>query len=110
MNASGGCGRVPKRRCWGGAASARCRGRRACRVGWSRRAVGNWVSRPGGGRKRLTVRDPTLKADLERLIEPTTRGEPESPLRWTCKSTRELTAALRDRGHRVSHTVVAELL
>lgn len=68
------------------------------------------VRRPGGGRKRLTVRDPALKADLERLIEPTTRGEPESPLRWTCKSTRELTAALRDQGHQVSHTVVAELL
>ena len=71
---------------------------------------GGRVRRPGGGRKRLTVRDPTLKVDLERLIEPTTRGEPESPLRWTCKSTRELTAALRDQGHQVSHTVVAELL
>lgn len=71
---------------------------------------GDRVRRPGGGRKRLTVRDPTLKAALERLIEPTTRGEPESPLRWTCKSTRELTAALRDQGHQVSHTVVAELL
>ena len=71
---------------------------------------GDRVRRPGGGRKRLTVRDPTLKAALERLIEPTTRGEPESPLRWTCKSPRELTAALRDQGHRVSHTVVAELL
>lgn len=71
---------------------------------------GGRVRRPGGGRKRLTVRDPALKADLERLIEPTTRGEPESPLRWTCKSTRELTAALRDQGHPVSHTVVAELL
>lgn len=56
------------------------------------------------------MRDSALKADLERLIEPTTRGEPESPLRWTCKSTRELTAALRDQGHPVSHTVVAELL
>lgn len=75
-----------------------------------RAARGARVRRPGGGRKRLTVRDPALKADLERLIEPTTRGEPESPLRWTCKSTRELTAALRDQGHRVSHTVVAELL
>lgn len=72
--------------------------------------LGGRVRRPGGGRKRLTVRDPTLKADLERLIEPTTRGEPESPLRWTCKSTRELAAALRDQGHQVSHTVVAELL
>ena len=71
---------------------------------------GDRVRRPGGGRKRLTVRDPTLKADLERLIEPTTRGEPESPLRWTCKSTRELTAALRDQGHPVSPTVGVELL
>jgi hypothetical protein len=121
MNASGDCGRVPKRKCWGGAVSARCRGRRACRVGRWRRAVGNCASpprgmlggrvrRPGGGRKRLTVRDSTLKADLEQLLEPTTRGEPESPLRWTCKSTRELTAALRDQGHQVSHTVVAEWL
>lgn len=56
------------------------------------------------------MRDPTLKADLERLVEPTSRGEPDSPLRWTCKSTRELTAAPRQQGHPVSHTVVAELL
>lgn len=74
------------------------------------RIGGDRVRRPGGGRKRLTVRDPTLKADLERLVEPTSRGEPDSPLRWTCKSTRELTAALRQQGHPVSHTVVAELL
>jgi hypothetical protein len=74
------------------------------------RIGGDRVRRPGGGRKRLTVRDPTLKADLERLVEPTSRGEPDSPLRWTCKSTRELTAALRRQGHPVSHTVVAELL
>jgi len=74
------------------------------------RIGGDRVRRPGGGRNRLTVRDPTLKADLERLVEPTSRGEPDSPLRWTCKSTRELTAALRQQGHPVSHTVVAELL
>ncbi len=74
------------------------------------RIGGDRVRRLGGGRKRLTVRDPTLKADLERLVEPTSRGEPDSPLRWTCKSTRELTAALRQQGHPVSHTVVAELL
>lgn len=84
-------------------------GRRELRQpGW--RIRGDRVRRPGGGRKRLTVRDPTLKADLERLIEPTTRGEPESPLRWTCKSTRKLAAALRDQGHPVSHAVVAALL
>lgn len=76
----------------------------------NRGMLGDRVRRPGGGRKRLTVPDSTLKTDLERLIEPTTRGEPESPLRWTCKSTRELAAALRDRGHPVGHTVVATLL
>ena len=68
------------------------------------------VRRPGGGRQRATVRDPTPKADLERLVEPTSRGAPDSPLRWTCQSTRQLAAALRQQGHRVSHTVVAELL
>lgn len=75
-----------------------------------RGAPGRRIRRPGGGRKRLTARDPTLKADLERLVEPTSRGAPDSPLRWTCKSTRHLAAVLRQRGHRVSHTVVAELL
>ena len=49
--------------------------------------------RPGGGRKRTVATDPTLKKDLERLIEPGTRGDPESPLRWTCKSVRRLAQA-----------------
>jgi hypothetical protein len=48
--------------------------------------------------------------DLEKLVEPTTRGDPESPLRWTCKSVRRLAEELRGMGHRVSHTLVAELL
>jgi transposase len=68
------------------------------------------VRRPGGGRKRTVDTDPTLRTDLERLVEPTTRGDPESPLRWTCKSVRKLAAELRARGHRVSHQLVAELL
>ena len=42
------------------------------------------VRRPGGGRKRITERDPSVKTDLEKLVEPVTRGDPESPLRWTC--------------------------
>ena len=66
--------------------------------------------RPGGGRKRATVVDPLLPAALERLVEPTTRGDPESPLRWTCKSTRHLAAELTAHGHAVSHVVVAHLL
>src|SRR6516162_5227729 len=54
--------------------------------------------------------DPTLVADLEALVEPTTRGDPQSPLRWTCKSVRRLAEALQVQGHQVSRTLVAELL
>ncbi len=54
--------------------------------------------------------DPTVQHDLEAVVEPTTRGDPDSPLRWTCKSLRKLAAALQARGHRVSHQLVAELL
>jgi hypothetical protein len=68
------------------------------------------IRRPGGGRKRTVVTDPTLREDLERLVEPTTRGDPESPLRWTCKSVRKLAEELRAQGHRTSHRMVAELL
>jgi hypothetical protein len=68
------------------------------------------VRRPGGGRKKTVETDPTVRGDLERLVEPTTRGDPESPLRWTCKSVRKLAAALRGLGHRVSHQWVAEAL
>jgi hypothetical protein len=68
------------------------------------------VRRPGAGRKPAICKDPTLLADLEALVEPTTRGDPESPLRWTCKSVRRLAQALQAQGHQVSRTLVAELL
>src|SRR5512142_896200 len=68
------------------------------------------VRHPGGGRHPLKANDPTLVRDLEALIGPTTRGDPQSPLRWTCKSTRNLAEALSRRGHRVSHQTVAVLL
>src|SRR5258708_22678577 len=68
------------------------------------------VRRPGAGRKPTISKDPTLLADLEALVEPTTRGDPESPLRWTCKSVRRLAQALQAQGHQVSGTLVAELL
>jgi transposase len=64
----------------------------------------------GGGRKRLVDQDARLKQDLEGLIEPLTRGDPESPLRWTCKSTRQLARELQQQGHQVSHMAVARLL
>ena len=68
------------------------------------------VRKPGGGRKKTVDKDPTLPAELERLVEPTTRGDPESPLRWTCKSVRNLAEELNQKGHRVSYQIVADLL
>ena len=68
------------------------------------------VRHEGGGRKRLRDSDPELVADLDRLIEPTTRGEPDSPLRWTCKSAGQLARALREMDHQVSGRTVTRLL
>lgn len=68
------------------------------------------VRRPGGGRKRTVQTDQTLQDDLEQLIDPLTRGDPESPLRWTCKSVRKLAEELRRLGHATSHRLVATLL
>jgi DNA-binding phage protein len=68
------------------------------------------IRRPGGGRKKAKQKDPTLVADLEKLVEPTTRGHPETCLRWTCNSVRKLAEDLNQMGHRVSYPVVAELL
>jgi hypothetical protein len=64
----------------------------------------------GGGRKAATALDATLLRDLDALVEPTAPGDPDSPLRWSCKSTRTLAVALQVLGHSVSHTVVAALL
>ncbi len=68
------------------------------------------IRRSGGGRKKAVVADATLQRDLEGLIEPLTRGDPQSALRWTCQSLRQLAAQLAALGHRVSHTTVGELL
>ncbi|MDQ1389176.1 MAG: hypothetical protein QOF56_2630 [Acidobacteriaceae bacterium] len=68
------------------------------------------IRRSGGGRKSAVKLDPSLKTDLEELLESTTRGDPESPLRWTCRSVRNLEAELKNKGHAVSHQVVADLL
>jgi transposase len=68
------------------------------------------IRREGGGRKKAVDLDPSLKADLEHLLESTTRGDPEAPLRWTSKSVRNLMRELQSQGHTVSHQVVADLL
>ena len=75
---------------------------RAAPEGRSRRA--------GGGRKRAEAHDEDLVATFESLIDPVTRGDPMSPLRWTSKSIRSLTGALREKGHRVSDSVTRRLL
>ena len=69
-----------------------------------------WVRRAGGGRKTLAAADPGLLGALQALVSPTERGDPMSPLRWTCKSLRRLAAELVEQGHPVSHTVVGALL
>lgn len=93
-------------------------------IGVSRRAIGiglkeladpaatsvDYIRKPGGGRKRAVVKDVTLLRDLEQLIEPVSRGDPESRLRWVCKSVRQLATELKRQGHAVSHRVVAESL
>jgi transposase len=68
------------------------------------------IRRQGGGRKKAVDKDASLKSDLQDLLESTTRGDPEAPLRWTCKSVRQLTAELMRMKHPVSHQVVADLL
>jgi hypothetical protein len=95
--------------------------RRAC--GLSRKAIAKGmreitaghalpgrIRRSGAGRKPITLHDPKLLALLENLIEPETRGDPESPLRWVCRSTRALAAQLTGQKHPVSHEKVAQLL
>lgn len=87
--------------------------RRGCRELQATREAAATVRRirhSGGGRKPVTTLDRELVAALEGLVEPTARGDPMSPLRWTCKSTRRLAAELCRQGHRVSHTKVAQLL
>ena len=93
-------------------------------TGVSRRAIGSglkelgapaadsvrYIRKPGGGRKRTVDKDVALIHDLEQLVEPNSRGDPESPLRWTCKSVRKLAEELKRQGHQVSHRLVAELL
>ena len=72
--------------------------------------TGDRVRRAGGGRKRTVELDPEVLVALDALVDPDSRGDPESPLRWTCKSTRQLADALSAQGHAVSHALVAALL
>jgi hypothetical protein len=73
-------------------------------------APGSRVRKPGAGRKPLTHHSPELVQSLDALVEPSTRGDPESPLRWTCKSTRRLAQELQKDGYRIGDRKVAGLL
>ena len=68
------------------------------------------IRRSGGGRKRLSESNPVLLQALDKLVDPITRGDPESPLRWTCKSTTKLSKELREQGHQISQRTVWTLL
>jgi hypothetical protein len=72
--------------------------------------VSSRLRKPGGGRKRLTETDPQLSVELDSLVAPLTRGDPQSPLRWTCKSTSNLAQELSLQGHPISARAVAQLL
>jgi transposase len=68
------------------------------------------VRAPGGGRKKLADKDPRLLSELNELVDPASRGDPMSPLRWTCKSTYRLSDELKRRGHEVSQRTICDLL
>ena len=76
----------------------------------SRIGTGQRVRRRGAGRKALTERDPPLVAALETLVEPTSRGDPQSPVRWTCMRVRQWATEVRRQGHTVERQTVAHLL
>jgi hypothetical protein len=89
--------------------------RRAIQVGGREIETGDvlpegWVRRPGGGRRSGVYHQPDLPTTLESLVEPLTRGDPESPLRWTCKSTRRLSRELSELGYSASSRLVGALL
>ena len=68
------------------------------------------IRRVGGGRKKLTDQDKSVKDALEQLVDPVTRGDPESPLLWTCKSLKQLAGELNAGGHKISHVTVGAML
>src|SRR4051812_10822422 len=123
MSVAGGCGwqQRPKRpgtaawqpmaavwRATGGATSTIGRGLRE--LAEAPALTAGRVRRAGGGRKPAVAADPDLMRDLKALVEPTARGDPEGPLRWTCKSLHRLADALQAQGHRISRTLVGEVL
>ena len=75
-----------------------------------KRVIAERIRKPGGGRKDITEYHPDILEKLEALVDPVTRGDPRSPLRWTCKSTRQLSQELGRKGYSISNVTVADLL
>jgi len=75
-----------------------------------KRVIAERICKPGGGRKDITEYHPDILEKLEALVDPVTRGDPRSPLRWTCKSTRQLSQELGRKGYSISNVTVADLL
>ena len=103
-----GCSRRPASHAARYAQACRNWALRNRRVRQRRQRDGN--AERGGGRKRLSEQDPDLRTALEQLVEPLTRGDPTSPLRWTCKSAAKLAAQLQAQGHPVSERTVNRML
>lgn len=76
----------------------------------SKKIIGERIRKPGGGRKDITEYYPNILEKLEAMVDPVTRGDPRSPLRWTCKSTRQLAQELGRKGYAISNVTVADLL
>ena len=76
----------------------------------SKKIIAERIRKPGGGRKDITEYYPNILEKLEALVDPVTRGDPRSPLRWTCKSTRQLSQELARKGQAISNVTVADLL
>ena len=75
-----------------------------------KKIIAERIRKPGGGRKDITEYHPNILEKLEALVDPVTRGDPRSPLRWTCKSTRHLSQELGRKGYSISNVTVADLL
>jgi len=75
-----------------------------------KKVIAERVRKPGGGRKDILEYHPEILEKLEALVDPVTRGDPRSPLRWTCKSTRQLSQELERKGYSLSNVTVADLL
>jgi len=80
------------------------------KVFWKKTLSSNRIRKLGGGRKKVSEKTPALVAEIEKIVAPNSRGAPQSPLQWTCKSTRNISKFFSEKGYKISHTTVADIL